>query len=530
MVVGTCRRKKARKPVLRSIRYFFYWWKTCPESSITVAQQKRAVGVCATLRRWFVTCSLLLVLAPDTLCLAADDHDGKGLVRFEISRQSADTALIKFAEQAGMTFMFPFEETSRITANPLSGKYSPAEALTRLLEGTGLQPRIVKGDVVTVRVKKSDKKQWRISMVSMERTRKRGLWSSLFGAAVAAGTGSAVHAQDEQRLLEEIVVTSQKREQSILDVPVSMSVFDAKALEVARIQSVEDWVMLSPNVSVANNGNAAFAILNIRGIENISGTVAANAVYLDEFALTAGTDSSLVKLGLLDVQRIEVLRGPQGTLFGRNAIGGTVLVNSNKPGPEFDASFSVDAGRFNTQEYRAMVNVPLVEDSLFARAAVLYDRTDGWIKNINPAFEIANIPGKRNDHENWTFRTALRWMTPTTTVDLSVMGANESQGLDDLLPAAPKVGEVVGDYFVSAEFNTFYCGPEGALTALGLCGPENTFDDQIDLFAPGTDRDDRTVNFNNPWRSGRDATIVIAKLRQQLGDYELIGQAGLIQT
>ena len=145
--------------------------------------------------------------------------------------------------------------------------------------------------------------------------------------------------------LEEVVVTAQRREQAIMDVPISITAYTEDQIVDARIESIEDYFDTTPNIFVTagatrNGNNVTHSSLGLalRGVSNIGGDTSSFGIYLDDFNISNGT----LNPHLMDMERIEVLRGPQGTYFGRNASGGVLSINSNKPDKDFYASAGID--------------------------------------------------------------------------------------------------------------------------------------------------------------------------------------------
>jgi len=207
-------------------------------------------------------------------------------------------------------------------------------------------------------------------------------------------------------VLEEIVVSAQKREQLLQEVPVSITVFDARTIERAGINDFADYAIKTPNVGFQQRGNRADVKFGIRGVTNIGGQANAVGVYVDEFnvvpnVLTTGT-SRTADTSLLDVERIEVLRGPQGTFFGRNTMGGAISITTQKP--ELNETFgkvTVEAGEHESYLLRVTGNTPLT-DTLALRGAAYYDENDGFLDNEGPS-------DASNSEENYGNRLALRF-------------------------------------------------------------------------------------------------------------------------
>ncbi len=252
----------------------------------------------------------------------------------------------------------------------------------------------------------------------------------LAGAAFVLGAGPAL-AQEAANGSETIVVTATKREQSLQDVPISITVFSAQDIEQSRIESFSDYALRSPNVGFSSpGGDRSDVRFSIRGVGPISRGGAGNSVgvYLDEFNIAPNILARTVDTQLQDAAQIEILRGPQGTFFGRNTVGGAVSITTIKP--DFDAisgEVRAEYSSFDTYAIEGSVNVPLT-DTLAVRALAYYDESDGFLEQDGP-FEDANAT------ENYGFRVAGRWQpTEATTVDLSAFYSNQQQELPNFVP------------------------------------------------------------------------------------------------
>lgn len=158
-------------------------------------------------------------------------------------------------------------------------------------------------------------------------------------ASAAAGLSMHSHAQNQPTALEEVVVTAQKREQNYLDVPVSVNTFSGEVLDMAKVNEFQDLVQVSPSVTFTQTGGMRGSGVLIRGIGTTAFQIAVEptvATVVD--GITMGrTGQSLMDLD--DIAQVEILRGPQGTLFGKNATGGLFMVNTNDPTEEFESRF-----------------------------------------------------------------------------------------------------------------------------------------------------------------------------------------------
>ena len=216
------------------------------------------------------------------------------------------------------------------------------------------------------------------------------LLSTVTAAEVATQTSSTA-------LLEEIIVTAQRREQSVLDVPVTMDVISGDFLDTTNTTELNDVSRFLPNVVIQEQG-VSLPSFNIRGITDDTAAVAATpriSVYQDGIDISKKTISSAA---LFDVNRIEVLKGPQPTLFGVAAANGAVSIISNTPQSDFDANARI---AFNTEdgiEFQGMVNVPLSDNFSFRLAGIVREQ-DGTVKNRACGPNSFNPSGQVTDHE-----------------------------------------------------------------------------------------------------------------------------------
>ena len=220
---------------------------------------------------------------------------------------------------------------------------------------------------------------------------RRLIQASLLAASstIVAAPVLAQEAGNEELMLEEITVTASKRVQSLQDVPISVIALNSQAIEELGITSFTDYVMQIPNVSFKSFGAPGGATIYMRGVAdggdaNASGSTPSVGLYLDEQPVTA--IGSNLDIHIYDIERIEALGGPQGTLFGASSQSGTVRIITNKPQTEsFEAGF--DLGGFGTSGGDAsysvdgFVNIPFGEN-VALRAVAWYVDEGGWIDNI----------------------------------------------------------------------------------------------------------------------------------------------------
>jgi outer membrane receptor protein involved in Fe transport len=233
-------------------------------------------------------------------------------------------------------------------------------------------------------------------------------------AAAILGMAAPAFAQeiaDEGATVGELVVTAQKREEAIQDVPIAVSAFSQDTLEKAKIDGGPNLVVAIPNVNFSK-GNFTGYNFQIRGVGSklVSGSGdAGTGIHLNNAPLTA---NNLFESEFYDVERVEVLRGPQGTLYGRNATGGVVNLITAKPVNDFEASIRGEIGNYNSRKVRGMINVPLGE--LFAvRLAGNVLKRDGYGENLVTGNDA-------DDRDMYAYRASLAF-TPTDTFRVDFM-------------------------------------------------------------------------------------------------------------
>ncbi|KTE22553.1 TonB-dependent receptor [Sphingopyxis sp. H050] len=209
----------------------------------------------------------------------------------------------------------------------------------------------------------------------------------------------------------EIVVTAQRQSERLQDVPIAVSAFSAESLEAQQIENPSDLQLTLPNVTFTKT-NFTSSSFTIRGIGDLCVGVScdsATAIHQNESPLIG---TRLFETEFFDLERIEVLRGPQGTLFGRNATSGVVNVVTAKPDlTGFGASGEFEYGNYNSIKAKGMVNLP-IGDTLGVRIAGFYLNRDGYTKNL---FDNSRI----DDRDMYAIRGSIRWQpTPDTTLDL----------------------------------------------------------------------------------------------------------------
>lgn len=284
-------------------------------------------------------------------------------------------------------------------------------------------------------------------------------------AAIAAATTGLACVQAGAEVLEEVVTTAQKREQSVQDVGISVTAFSGKQLQQLGYTNAQDITALAPGVStIQPNGPSNYAIA-IRGVAQndfVSNQESPVSVYIDEVYLS---QMSSAGFQLFDMERVEILRGPQGTLFGRNATGGLAHYVTRKPTAETNAYAQLTGGEYGQVKFEGALGGGLT-DKIFSRVSIATHHNDGYVENRVLGDDI-------NNANDYAVRGQLLFLpTDDTELLVNVRGAlqqirtgffeNVSSGSNDgftgfLTPGLPNFNGYVdndGDVF-AGDYDNF---------------------------------------------------------------------------
>lgn len=209
--------------------------------------------------------------------------------------------------------------------------------------------------------------------------------------------------------LEEVIVTANKIEQKNIDVPVAVTSISTKAIQNARLVDISDLSARVPNYLYQGLGVSFQNIQSIRGIQVFSDNPAVST-YVDD---VNSLDIMAAGFTLTDIERIEVLRGPQSTLFGRNAMGGVVNIFTKKPTNKTTGYVELESGNYALQRYTAGIKMPLIKDKLFFGLNGLFQKKDGFMKNsiAGTTSTDTSLNGRTVGDEETTYGNAfLKWM------------------------------------------------------------------------------------------------------------------------
>lgn len=251
---------------------------------------------------------------------------------------------------------------------------------------------------------------------------KSTLSKAVYGLAVililTSLAGPIIAAERRASTLEEVVVTARRQAESLQTTPVAVTAIGQKTLGLKQIIDIADIQRTTPNLGITQGATAGskFVFVTLRGQQNLQAGVGndpAVGIYVDGVYMAR---PSTGVMDLSDVARVEVLRGPQGTLFGRNTIGGAVSVTANPPSDVFEGSLAIDIAEYDTRNISGMINVPIADD-LAVRVSGHHKSHDGYGENVTLAQDAADLD--RDDfvrmslryrvNERWDMRFTADW-------------------------------------------------------------------------------------------------------------------------
>ena len=219
----------------------------------------------------------------------------------------------------------------------------------------------------------------------------------------------------------DIVVTAQRRSERLQDVPIAVSAVTGETLENRRVLDVVDLSNLTPSLQIKSGDNGANPRIFIRGVgvnDFNPATNSAVGIYADGVYVASPLAQ---RFAFFDLQQAEVLRGPQGTLYGRNTTGGAINVTSRKPGNDFEADLLTEYGRFASVNVQGGVTAPIAKDLLSVRIAGLYQTDDGYTLNRLTGDHV-------NNTDRWAVRGSVRFKPSSNITDDLAVTYGKSRG------------------------------------------------------------------------------------------------------
>jgi iron complex outermembrane recepter protein len=378
---------------------------------------------------------------------------------FNIDSEDAPRSLLEFGRQSAVQILFASEKVKGIVTNAVRGSYEPIDALHLLLKGTPLVVR-EKSDgvlVVELQVKEGVSSERESVPANDGGTSARLAQSDTSDARLQVKSGSVRGADDassvssgpERSGLGEIIVTAEKRSERLQDVPVPVTVLSGADLVENNQTRLQDYYASVPGLSVVGGSSSStFQTVSIRGITTGTGTNPTVGITIDDVpygsATSLGYGNVVPDLDPDDLARIEVLRGPQGTLYGASSMGGLIKFVTLDPSTS-DFSGRAQAGLDGVHNgaeagynFRASVNVPL-SDTLAIRASAFTRKDPGYIDN--PVLHTDGV----NDQQVSGGRLAGLWR-PSEALSLKVSALYQSFSADGVNDVTPGLGDLQQNY------------------------------------------------------------------------------------
>jgi iron complex outermembrane receptor protein len=233
------------------------------------------------------------------------------------------------------------------------------------------------------------------------------------GTPAPLSASEAIVSNDTSPGIGDIVVTAQRREERLQAVPIAITAIDSRTLEQAGIHDITRLEVLTPGLTVGQTGSDSRPALRGVNTDNSrqASADAAVAFFVDGIYQSANQQALV---GFVDLARVEVQRGPQGTLYGRNSFGGNISLFSNLPTNQIEGSVRGEYGSFNRYKAQGILNAPL-SDTVSVRVVGSYEKSDGYVSNLTPSGTRAE------DINDAYFRGTLRWK-PTDRLDVTLRG------------------------------------------------------------------------------------------------------------
>jgi iron complex outermembrane receptor protein len=240
--------------------------------------------------------------------------------------------------------------------------------------------------------------------------------ATLMAGGGASAEPAGVTAASEVGGLEEIIVTARRREESLMRIPDSVSAFSSEQIDAQRLTEISDFLALTPNVKIIEEQDGATNTIFIRGIGSNRNQASAVAFVVDGVVLP---DPDAFTTDLSDAERVEVLKGPQGALYGKGALAGAINITTRKPTNEFHSDAKVSYGTGRDFDIYTAVGGPLSGDQLLARVSVKYQHSDGT--------QINEFNGRAIDYSNFVKPTLRLIFKPNDAWTFELAGSYYDQ-------------------------------------------------------------------------------------------------------
>ncbi len=278
---------------------------------------------------------------------------------FNIQPQPLSEALIAFYQQSGKTVMVAEELVAGKTAPAVRGNMAPEQALAVMLAGTGLDYQAGADGSITI----------------------------FHSTASDSMSSSSNNEENVSFVLEEIIVTAEKRAESLQDVPVAITAYSSEGLKARGLSTPQDLQFATPGLSIGEDHTGGTANVSVRGIatENYqAGGDPGVPIHINGHYTQS---TAYIFRDFIDVERVEVLRGPQGTLYGRNAVGGNINLITKRPTEDFEGEVGAALGNYDRRLLTGVVSGPLAE-GLRGRFVAASGKRDGYVENLGAGDDL----------------------------------------------------------------------------------------------------------------------------------------------
>jgi len=323
---------------------------------------------------------------------------------FDIAAQDAAGALTEFGAQSHLQLVFDFDAVQGIETHAVSGRLRVTDALGRLLSGTGLTFEVINDRTISI-VRDAEVRD---GAASVARARPRAAAPDVDPYEDDKRARRAAALVAVQSGVDEIIITAEKREESLQRSALAVTALASHVLERQQITDLKSVTTLIPNLQIGTSSTQAAFDLALRGIVSTNRTEigdAAVAFHVDGFYSPRPQGATML---IYDLDRLEALRGPQGTLFGRNANAGVINVITAKP--EFDSTFGqldFTLGSYDLKRLKGHVNIP-VSETFALRGAAFIEKRDGYTSFL-PGSRVTSSTPRYDDSDKFAYRLSALW-------------------------------------------------------------------------------------------------------------------------
>ncbi|MGJ8679389.1 TonB-dependent receptor domain-containing protein [Paraglaciecola sp.] len=343
---------------------------------------------------------------------------------FNIPVQSLSQALNELSDVAKISFLFPYELVENKTGSLVQGKYTVQQALSLLLKNSGLEGELSDKKAFVIKPlspKSQNNENLGKEPMNTQKTLLASIFTMLFSSAGNAQDADTNTAENNAAQLEVITVNARRRTENLQEVPDTVVSMGEALISRANITTAVDVTTRMPNVSMVESLSPTSTYIMVRGIASVRNSEPAVAMIIDGVQVGSATEMSQ---SFFDVEQIELLKGPQGALYGRNAIGGALIVTSKKPGDTLEGKITTGIGNGGLFEVSGSLAGPITDD-LYFRVAGNNRSFDGLIHNeyLEGLLEKSNagVVGKvqtdslMDFQKNNDFRAQLFWEASNKT-------------------------------------------------------------------------------------------------------------------